>query len=46
MAYQDNVVTKVECKCENGVRVCYLNDQITEYGVPEGTNEIIYTLLL
>lgn len=42
MAYQDNVITRVDCKCENGVRVSYLNDQITSYGVPKGTNEIVY----
>lgn len=42
MAYQDNVITRVDCKCENGVRVSYLNDQITSYGVPKETNEIVY----
>lgn len=42
MAYQDNVITRVDCKCKNGVRVSYLNNQITQYGLPKDTEKIIY----
>ena len=42
MAYQDNVITRVDCKCENGVRISYLNNQITSYGLPREASKIIY----
>ena len=42
MAYQDNVITRVDCKCKNGVRISYLNNQITQYGLPKDTEKIIY----
>jgi len=42
MAYQDNVITRVDCKCENGVRISYLNNQITSYGLPKDASKIIY----
>ncbi len=42
MAYQDNFIVRVDCKCENGVRVCYCNSSVENYEIPEGTKEIIY----
>lgn len=42
MAYQDNVINRVDCKFEDKTRVCYLNKEINEYQIPEGANEIIY----
>jgi len=42
MAYQDNVIIRVDCICENGVRISYLNNPVTKYELPKDASRIIY----
>ncbi len=43
MAFQDNYILRVDCKCEDGTHVCYENEEgVTDYIIPNECTEIVY----